>query len=415
MRDRSQTDSSMKRRRYIKALGTASVVGSMGLAGCAGGSNQEETTTQETATEETTTQETTTQESMDWSEYQLGFSTHFTAGGWITALVEGTTFYAEDQGFQYNLFTTESSVADQVTHMRQMMNQGYDGIILNPAEAEPIADVIQEATNQGIPVFTVDLGAATSAVTTHVAFSSREAGSMAANRLVEECRNQNPDQSEFEILDIRGPPRDAVANLREEGFATVIEETDGFEIAGTVNGEWSRSTSKTKALQWINSNGAPDAIYAAIFSSGLGAQAALRDQDLAVPAGEDGHIVQVQLDGSPDSIPLIEDGYIDAAFDQPNYFYGPIAVELTKRYLRNGESALPDMGSTVRSTQLSVEPAQHKGVEMWSDPIWEPAEIVESSYGNGNHPQFKTSPLVLTAENASSAASWANIWGGGGN
>jgi ribose transport system substrate-binding protein len=49
----------------------------------------------------------------------------------------------------------------------------------------------------------------------------------------------------------------------------------------------------------------------------------------------------------------------------------------------------------------------HKGVEMWSEPIWEPGIMREQ---NG-HPWFRTNSIVITEENYDQPFLWGNVWG----
>ncbi len=66
-KERSYVD----RRSYLKDVGGAATLGMVGLSGY------------------------TRQD----SPLKVGLSTHFTSGAWVTAVVEATRFYAEDQGF----------------------------------------------------------------------------------------------------------------------------------------------------------------------------------------------------------------------------------------------------------------------------------------------------------------------------
>jgi ribose transport system substrate-binding protein len=130
---------------------------------------------------------------------------------------------------------------------------------------------------------------------------------------------------------------------------------------------------------------------------------------MAAPKGEDGHVVLTQMDGSPEVNPLVGEGVIDAAVDQPNYFYNPIAMQYMKQYVEagNDESVIPEVGSTVTADDLTIESGQHKGVEMWSEPIWDPGEMREQ---NG-HPWFRTNSVVITQENYDEPFLWGNVWG----
>lgn len=389
----------------------------------------------------------------------FGLSTHFTSGAWVTALVEGGLFYAEDQGLDFDLFTTGGESQKQINDIRQMVNQEFDGIVLIPFNSEAIASVVEEAVDAGVPVITVDIDAATPDNLMHISWDDELATRRATEMLVENLREQRPDQDQYTLLEVRAPPGRDIARLRHEPFVETIEETEGFEVADSVVGEWVRSTSKQRVQEWVNANEVPDGIYSANFLMSLGALSALQELDATAPRGEDDHVVMTQLDGSQNTHQNIRDGFIDGAVDQPNYFYAPLAFAWLERVAREGEDVLPEVGSTVVSgkadvengatpggnetnatvdgnetnatvgdnetnatmagnetTQASeadatitIEPAMHKGVELWQEPIWSPATVEEAL----GHRQFVTDYVEITEANADAPYLWGNIWSPG--
>jgi ribose transport system substrate-binding protein len=413
MTERNSLD--VSRRRLLASTGAA---GLAGLAGCSsGGGGGGDTATEGEGEDGDEATEADTEEQGDGSTettagtssgVSMGFSTYFRGGAWITAFLEATEFYAKDHGFDYNEFGNQEQAQKQVSDIRQMANQGYDGILINTWDSEAVNPAIEDAVDQGVPVFTANVDATTDAVTMYVAFSNRAAAEAAAEQTITELEEEKPDQDSYRILDIMGAPAQQITKQRDEPFVEKIGNTDGFEIVDKLPGEFTRSAAQQATAEWINANGAPDAIYSANLSMGLGVLTALKNQDMAVPRGEDDHVVLVQLDAGPQVIQGINDGFIDAALDQPNYFYGPIALEYMQRYV-NGDGAeeIPEVGTTITADDLTIESAQHKGVELWSEPIWAPAEIVEKD----GHVQFQTSSVTVTEENANEPYLWGNIWG----
>jgi ribose transport system substrate-binding protein len=416
MPDRQSLD--VSRRRILKATGAA---GLAGLAGCSsngdgsdGGSGGGSDGSSDGGGGDGSSDggsgdgESGGSSTTEQSPLSMGFSTYFRGGAWITAFLEATEFYAKDQNFDYNEFGNQESGQKQVSDIRQMANQGYDGILVNTWDSEAVNPAIDEATEQGVPVFTANVDATTENVTMYVAFSNRAAAETAAEQTIAELEEEKPDQDSYQILDVMGAPAQQITQQRDEPFVEKISNTDGFEIADKVPGEFTRDAAQQATSEWINANGAPDAIYSANLSMGLGVLTALKNAGLASKRGEDDHVVLVQLDAGPQVIQGINDGYIDAAIDQPNYFYGPIALEYMRKYVEgDGEDAIPEVGTTITADDLTIESAQHKGVELWSEPVWAPAEIVEKD----GHVQFQTNSVTVTEENADAPYLWGNIWG----
>ena len=401
----------MSRRRLMELTGATGIAG---LAGCSGGGGSEDGGSDggdggsDGSDGGSDSDDTATDGSSGSSAVEMGFSTYFRGGAWITAFLDATEFYAKDQNFDYNEFGNQESAEQQVSDIRQMANQGYDGILVNTWNSEAVNPAIEDAADQGVPVFTANVDATTDAVTMYVAFSNEAAATTAGEQTITELEEEKPEQDSYEILEVFGAPAQQIAQQRSEGFVNTIESTDGFEIVDTVQGEFTREDAQRVVSEWINANGTPDAIYASNLSMGNGVVTALDNQDALAERGEDDHVVLVQLDAGPQVISNIGDGYVDAAIDQPNYFYGPIALEYMQRYVNgDGEDEIPEVGTTVTEDDLSIESAQHKDVELWSEPAWAPAEIVEKD----GHVQFQTSSVVVTEENADEPYHWGNIWG----
>jgi ribose transport system substrate-binding protein len=393
---------SVGRRTYLRALGGTAALGALGTTGHL---RQDDS-------------------------LRFGLSTHFTSGAWVTALVEGGQFYAQDQGYDFDLFTTGGETQKQINDVRQMVNQGFDGIVLIPFNSEAIASAVEEAVDAGVPVITVDIDAATPADLMHISWDDERATQRATEMLISNLREQKPDQEAYTLLEVRAPPGRDIARLRHEPFVEMVEETEGFEVAGPVVGDWVRSTAKQRVREWVNANEVPDGVYSANFGMSLGALSALQEMDATAPRGEDDHVVMTQLDGSQNTHEAIQDGFIDGAVDQPNYFYAPLAFAWLERVASEGEGVLPDVGSTVVSgkgadeetttpnattptpeaeASITIEPAMHKGVELWQEPIWSPATVEEAL----GHRQFVTSQVEITEENADAPYLWGNIWSPG--
>ena len=186
-----------------------------------------------------------------------------------------------------------------------------------------------------------------------------------------------------------------------------MEEDDRVNVRDTLNGEFAREEAQNVTQQWINSNDEVDAVYSGNLSMGNGVVRALESLDMDAPKGDDDHVILTQMDGSGEINQLVADGVIDAAVDQPNYFYNPIAIEYLRAYHEEGPDAIPEIGDTITPDELEIQSGNYKDVELWSEPIWSPAEILEQN----DHPWFKTNSIVITEDNADQPFLWGNVWG----
>ncbi len=397
---------SSDRRSFIKAAGGAAIATT--LAGCSGGGQGDSGGDGNAGGGGETTQSggTTTKSGGGSSgSKKIGISQHRAGGSWITAFFEAGKLYARQQGHELKTFVHEQDAAKQISQVRQMINQDYDGIVLVPWN-ESLNKVIEEANDAGIPVFTANSDATTDAIKSFTAFGNYGAGQTCAKKMYESLGNQKPDVDTYRILNVRGDYF-GVSNQRTDGFLETIKKNDDVEIVDTVQTNWTQSDAQSKVQTWLNGNDTPHGIYSSNMTSGLGTFTALERQGLANPKSSSDHVVLTQLDGGPQVNPKIGDGLIDAAVDQPNYFYIPLAIKQMQGYWENGDSAVPKPGTELTAEDYKFDPVEHKGVKLWSEPIWAPATVEEKD----GHPHVKTNGITITKENYDAPYLWGNIWG----
>ncbi|WP_423747424.1 sugar ABC transporter substrate-binding protein (plasmid) [Haladaptatus sp. SPP-AMP-3] len=374
-----------RRRKYLKAVGAGVAVG---LAGCTGSRSRQN------------------------NLKKLGFTSYVRGGSWITAYVEAARFYCQDNNINLDVRPNRQSASKQITDIRDFANKGYDGIIVGVWSTGAAKSAIDYAMRKGVPVMATNADTASSKIPLYVGFSNYAGGRKSGEQMVKALKQEKSGKNEWHVLNIRGAQGNQSANQRSQGFIDVMKKQDKVVIDRTINGDYAQDTAQNKVQQYINANGKPDGIYSGNLSMGLGVVGALRNLNALYKKGNDKHIVLTQMDGSPQVNPLVKKGFIDAAVDQPNYFYNPIAIKYMGEYVSaggvdgDGQSAIPNVGSTVKEGGFNINAHQHKGVNLWSKQIWSPAPIKEQ---NG-HPWFQTNSIVITQQNAGKPYLWGNIW-----
>ena len=340
---------------------------------------------------------------------KVGMTAYVRGGAWITAYIEAARFYAQDQGIELDVRPNQQSAQKQVSDIRDFANSDHDAILVGVWQTGAAEGAINEAIQGDTPVFATNADTSSSEIPLYVGFSNYDGGASSAEQMLKALEQQYPDKEQWRVLNVRGIQGNQSANQRSQGFLEVMAEEDRVEVVQTLNGEYARDVAQSTTQKWIQSNGRVDGIYSGNLSMGLGVVGALRNLDMLVPRGEDGHVCLTQMDGSPEVNPLVGEGMIDAAVDQPNYFYNPIAMYYMREYVESGmdDSVIPEVESEVTSDQLTIEAGQHKGVELWSEPIWEPGIMREQN----DHPWFRTNSVVITQDNFDQPFLWGNVWG----
>ena len=399
------------RRKFLKMSGAA--ITTVSIAGCAGGDGGDDGDSgdggdsgdTDSSGGTTTTGDSGGSNSLD----KVGMTAYVRGGSWITAYIEAAEFYAQDQGIELDVRPNQQSAQKQVSDIREFANGDHDAILVGVWQTGAAEGAINEAIEGGTPVFATNADTSSSEIPMYVGFSNYDGGASSAEEMLNALEQQYPDKDTWRVLNVRGVQGNQSANQRSQGFLDVMADNDRVEVVTTLNGEYARDVAQSTVQEWIQANGRVDGVYSGNLSMGLGVVQALRNLDMLVPRGEDGHVCLTQMDGSPEVNPLVGDGMIDAAVDQPNYFYNPIAMHYMQEYVESGmdDSVIPEVGAEVTADDLSIESGQHKGVEMWTEPIWDPGIVREQN----DHPWFRTNSVVITQDNFDQPFLWGNVWG----
>lgn len=124
----------------------------LSLAACSGGGETADTQTEKT--------ETAAAEKSGDEGYTIGFLNTLISSKWRAQLMEDAETGAEElkaAGKLKELIiqTCQSDVNTQLNQMNQMINEGVDAILLDPASTTALADAVQTAIDKGIVVLIV--------------------------------------------------------------------------------------------------------------------------------------------------------------------------------------------------------------------------------------------------------------------
>jgi len=382
------------RRDTLKHLGGVATVA--GLAGCSSSSSNDSGTTNSGGGGD--------------SEYTIGFQSAGLGNSWFQALARGTEWYADANGMSVNIADGELDPTTQLEVAQNLINSDIDALILNPTDTEALADPAEQATEQGIPTFTMNSTAASSDVKLYTAFGNFAAGRRAAEGAVAALERQK-GAKEGNLAEVMIRQSTALGVDRHEGTVEGINQYDDVDIVGEIVTENTRQDTSEKVVSFLQNNPDVDGFVGHALTVGSGIVNALDRRDQLAPRGEDDHKVISFIDAGPSNLSDIRDGYVDVAIDQPVHFYGPITLHYIKEYLDSGadDSVLPDTGSSVEgdAIEFDAEAAQDAvGSNVWAENSWAPAEVEDAP--PADHPWFRTNSVSVTQENVDANYLWGN-------
>lgn len=120
---------------------------------------------------------------------------------------------------------------EQIGHVKELLRQNIDLLIISPNEAGPLTPVVEEATKKGIPVVTVDRKISSPVYTAFVGGDNYGVGRMAGEYAYNLLKGKGTIM-EFTLL-----PGSSPASERHKGFADAVKPYSSLRLLPEINGE----------------------------------------------------------------------------------------------------------------------------------------------------------------------------------
>ena len=304
--------------KHIKFLLLALLI--LGLAAC-GGQTAEETT-EEPAEQPTSEAAAPAPE----TGVTLGLSLSTLNNPFFVTLGEGAQEAADAAGVELVVVDAQDDSAQEATNIEDLISQGVGAILVNPTDADAIVPSIQKANQAGIPVFTIDRGAAGGEVVSHIASDNVAGGRLAAEFLCDALGGSG------KVVELEGIAGTSAARDRGQGFNEYMaEECSGVEIIAKQTANFNRAEGLTVFENILQAEPEIDGVFAHNDEMILGAIEAAKS------AGRDGEIVFVGFDAVDDAVAAVDAGDLAATVAQQPALMGKLGVETALASLQ-GES-----------------------------------------------------------------------------
>lgn len=309
----------------------------------------------------------------DASGATVGFSAAVLDNPFTVQLVNSVVAEAGTQGL--NMLPPTNAGGDpakQVSDFDSLVTQGVQGIITIPADSDAVANAVASANAANIPVVTVDTAANGGKIYMNVRADNVAMGKSACEQIGKLTGDSGV------VLELQGDLGTSSGADRHQGFADCMAASfPNVEIIAKPT-DW-KSAQAADQAQTVLSTTDVNAVF-------LASDAVMLDsvsnqmQNLSkwVPAGQDGHIGLVTIDGGANALAGIRGGQVDAVISQPINDYATFGVQ----YLQDA----------IAGKTQQVGPTDHG------------SQIVEYK---GNLADLLPSPVVTTA-NVDDPDLWGN-------
>jgi ribose transport system substrate-binding protein len=259
-------------------------------------------------------------------EFTLGLSLSTLNNPFFVTLKEGAEAAAKAAGIELVVVDAQDDSAKEATNIEDLIQKEVDLLLINPTDADAIVPSIEKANEAGIPVFTIDRGAAGGDIVSHIASDNVAGGSMAAKFLCEAIGGKG------KVVELEGIAGTSAARDRGKGFNDYMSsDCSGVEIVARQTANFNRAEGLSVFENILQAQPEIDGVFAHNDEMILGAIEA------AEAAGRAEEIVFVGFDAVDDAVAAVNAGKLAATVAQQPSEMGRLGVEFGVKYLA-GES-----------------------------------------------------------------------------
>lgn len=226
-----------------------------------------------------------------------------------------------------------------------------DGIVTQGLSEKTIP-VINKASQQGIPVITVDTDAPGSRRLAYVGTDNYKAGRLAGKTLIRATHGH------AKVGIITGSFQSNSQKQRVKGFRDAVKGTPGIDIVAIEASHISRVQAAEKAYKIFRNHPDVTAFFGTSALDGLGISA------IAQSLGKTDDVYILAFDKLPETLKLIKEGVIDATIAQKPYEMGYKSVDMMVQVLngKNVDKITPVPTKVIDASDLPRQDRSTRGV-----------------------------------------------------
>ncbi len=241
----------------------------------------------------------------------------------FVTLKEGAEAKANELGYNLLVLDSQNDPAKELANVEDVLNKNIKLMMINPTDSDAVRSAIKAANRKNIPVVTLDRGANSGKVVSHIASDNVQGGEMAGKLIIDTLKGKG------KVVELQGVPGTSAARDRGEGFNKAIKTATGIEVVASQAADFDRTKGLNVMENILQAQPEINAVFAHNDEMALGAikaiEAAKRD------------IIVVGFDGTDDAVKAVKDGEMLATVAQQASMIGSMGVEVADKILK-GES-----------------------------------------------------------------------------
>lgn len=238
----------------------------------------------------------------------------------FVTLKEGAEAKADAMGYELLVLDSQNDPAKELANVEDVLNKNIALLMINPTDSDAVSSAIKAANRKNVPVVTLDRGASSGKVVSHVASDNVLGGAMAGDLVAEKLGGSG------KVVELQGVPGTSAARDRGEGFNKSMDAASGITIVASQTADFDRTKGLNVMENILQAQPEIDAVFAHNDEMALGAIKAIE------AANRD--IIVVGFDGTDDAVAAVNDGTMLATVAQQAGMIGSIGVETAAKVLK---------------------------------------------------------------------------------
>lgn len=309
-------------------------------------------------------------------QFTVGYSVATLANPFFQGMTKGVVD-AVKANPQLTLINTsaQGDANTQASQVQDLVNRKVDALIINPINAQAIVPIVKQANKAGIPVFTLDRGAACGPCQINFLETNNiELGKEGADYIAAQLKKRY-GSIKGNVVDLEGLIGTTAGDDREAGFTKEMDklakDNPGLKVVARQEGGFDAEKSFNAMTSIMTANPQVDAVFNGNDDNAVGALRAIRQANRAVPIGDPKHVIVVGIDGTEQALTAIRQGTLDATLSQNPLTMSAQSVKYIAQYLAGKKTGIPAHAywPHLLLTKENVDSAAAKAYGLWGDDV----------------------------------------------
>jgi ribose transport system substrate-binding protein len=240
---------------------------------------------------------------------------------YIVAMMDGVQKKAAEAGLILQTVDSKGDPNLQVTQVLDAVSKKPDALFVDVIDAKLVVAGVKQANKSNIPVFITENTPPEGKFLGYVDYDNEAGGAMGADALAKLIGEKGT------VLETRGSVASESAQLRHKGFNDRMKEKYPNVVVKSLNTEWIADNAYKMVLDAFTQNPDIKGVFSHNDEMLRGVVSALRQIGKLAPAGKEGHVTVVGLDGTPLALERIRAGTQDASVNQDPYAMATAIVD----------------------------------------------------------------------------------------